>query len=296
MPAANAPQYTLSGSGMQLAETEAALADANATCIDATGVTGITTNSEAGRTLLTSANPNCLFLGTTGDGGLANTKNVITSGTCDNLVLTDGYPFKAPAAFTATNAKFTKPVSDAGYATMVVPFNVATLPGSGSVKAYELTGVSGEVITTNEVTSLTANEPVMIKAAQNAGYEFTATDASIGATGDGLVTNGLLKASYAGTTAAADATNYVLQKNGDDVNFYFVKTTAATVKPFRAYLDSTGPAPVLFLNLDNETTGIADVRGKMEEVRGDFFDLQGRKVAQPTKGMYIVNGKKYFVK
>ena len=24
----------------------------------------------------------------------------------------------------------------------------------------------------------------------------------------------------------------------------------------------------------------------------DLFDLQGRRVAQPTKGLYIVNGKK----
>ena len=79
----NAPQYILTGSGMQLAETVAALADATATCIDATGVTGITTNSEAGRTLLTSANPNCLFLGTTGNGGLANTQNVLVQVSID---------------------------------------------------------------------------------------------------------------------------------------------------------------------------------------------------------------------
>ena len=39
-----------------------------------------------------------------------------------------------------------------------------------------------------------------------------------------------------------------------------------------------------------------DVRSKMEDVRGDFFDLQGRKVAQPTKGLYIVNGKKVVIK
>ena len=43
---------------------------------------------------------------------------------------------------------------------------------------------------------------------------------------------------------------------------------------------------------DEETTAI-DVRGKMSEVRGDFFfDLSGRKVENPTKGIYIHNGKK----
>ena len=44
------------------------------------------------------------------------------------------------------------------------------------------------------------------------------------------------------------------------------------------------------------TTGIADVRSKMEDVRGEIYDLQGRRVAQPTKGLYIVNGKKVVIK
>ena len=45
---------------------------------------------------------------------------------------------------------------------------------------------------------------------------------------------------------------------------------------------------------DGETTGIADVRSKMEEVRGKVYDLQGRKVnGQLNKGLYIVNGRKY---
>ena len=43
---------------------------------------------------------------------------------------------------------------------------------------------------------------------------------------------------------------------------------------------------------DDETTGITDVRSNTENVRGDFYDLSGRRVAKPTKGLYIVNGKK----
>ena len=42
----------------------------------------------------------------------------------------------------------------------------------------------------------------------------------------------------------------------------------------------------------DDITGIRDVKCKKEDVRGHVFDLQGRKVAQPTKGLYIVNGKK----
>ena len=43
---------------------------------------------------------------------------------------------------------------------------------------------------------------------------------------------------------------------------------------------------------DEDVTGITGVRGKRAEAKGVFFDLQGRRVTQPTKGLYIVNGKK----
>lgn len=289
-PASNAPQYVLTGSGMLLPETEAALDDETVTSIDATGVTGITTNSEKGRTLLESANPNCLFLGKVGVGYLLNTKNVIEGDVCANLELTDGKPFKAPAAFTATAAKFTKTVSDAGYATMVIPFAAALPTG---VEAYNLTAVNGETITSSSVDAIAANSPVMIKA-DAATYDFKASNVSITATANGEVTNGLLNGTYATTTAAADANNYVLQKNGNDVNFYLVTETAATVKPFRAYLKASGVG-ARALNLDlGETTGIETV--KKADVTTAVYSLSGQRVAAPQKGLYIVNGKKVIVK
>ena len=45
------------------------------------------------------------------------------------------------------------------------------------------------------------------------------------------------------------------------------------------------------------TTGISDVtRLNKEIINNNYFDLQGRKVAQPTRGLYIVNGKKVIIK
>ena len=48
------------------------------------------------------------------------------------------------------------------------------------------------------------------------------------------------------------------------------------------------------------TTGIADVRSKTEDVRGEIYDLQGRRIAngqKPTaKGLYIINGHKVVIK
>jgi hypothetical protein len=42
-----------------------------------------------------------------------------------------------------------------------------------------------------------------------------------------------------------------------------------------------------------ESTGIDDVRSQKEDVRGNFYNLAGQRIAQPNKGLYIVNGKKF---
>ena len=43
------------------------------------------------------------------------------------------------------------------------------------------------------------------------------------------------------------------------------------------------------------STGIDDVKGQSGEVKG-VYDLQGREVETPSKGLYIINGKKVLVK
>lgn len=283
-------EYTnvISGSGID--RTKNYLKNPYLTSIDATGVTDARE--------ISVLNPNCLI--TASAGKVTNEKNVIVDGVCANLELTDGEPFKAPSAFTATNAKFTRKFSSADYATMVVPFDVATLPTQpATVKAYKLKGVNGEAITTDVLTSLTANEPVMVKVTADDvnSYEFTASDVSVAATSGDLVENGLLKATYATTTAAAGASNYVLQKNGEDVNFYLVTGTSATVKPFRAYLHYENPGAHILSILFDDATGIEKVEKEASvKENGEFFNLAGQRVAQPTKGLYIVNGKKVVIK
>ena len=44
-----------------------------------------------------------------------------------------------------------------------------------------------------------------------------------------------------------------------------------------------------------DDTGINDVKNESSNVR-TVYDLQGRKVDNPSNGIYIVNGKKVFVK
>jgi hypothetical protein len=50
--------------------------------------------------------------------------------------------------------------------------------------------------------------------------------------------------------------------------------------------------------IGDEPSGINDVRSKRPDVRGTYFDLNGRRLnGEPTqKGVYIQNGKKIIVK
>jgi glucuronoarabinoxylan endo-1,4-beta-xylanase len=239
------------------------------------------------KTTLTSANPNCLFIANADK--LSNTKNVIVDGVCANLELTDAKPFKAPAAFTATAAKFTKTVSDAGFATMVIPFNAAIPQG---VQAFNLKGVNGETIAKSDaLQSITKDQAVLIKADEGT-YDFTKTNVEIAATADGVLSSYQMKGAYSTTTAAVDAGNYVLQKNGNDVNFYLVTGTPATVPPFRAYLNVPAKAArTLYLDFNNATS-IEAVQPNEEPAEAEVYNLAGQRVDQPTKGLYIVNGKK----
>lgn len=276
-------KYSLAGEATGSATLSDALADANAVYYDATGVVGTDID------LTSVVNPNALFKANSGV--LANTKNVIVDDVCANLELVDGKPFKAPVDFTATAAKFTKTMT-AGLGTMVIPFAAALPTG---VKAYDLTSVSGTAINTSDAASIAANKPVLLEATAG-NYEFTATGAEIAATVDAS-TNGLLNGTYAGTTAAKAADNYVLQ-NASAPAFYSVTGNDANIPAFRAYLSTAAGAPSLSILLpkNGDVTGINATLVNTEKLNSEIFNLQGQRVAQPAKGLYIVNGKKVIVK
>ena len=77
----------------------------------------------------------------------------------------------------------------------------------------------------------------------------------------------------------------------------FHKLNAGTIPAGKAYLlaDDITSAPELTINFGG-TTGIADVRSKKADVRGEIYNLNGQRVAQPAKGLYIQNGRKVILK
>ena len=98
------------------------------------------------------------------------------------------------------------------------------------------------------------------------------------------------------TDGGAGKINYILN-NVSGIGFY--KANGQTVAANRAYLQTTVDAAAARMTMifdDDDVTGVNEVRSQKEDVRSEWFDLQGRKVAQPQKGLYIVNGKKVMVK
>ena len=184
-----------------------------------------------------------------------------------------------------------------GYASYCSPYPLDLTPGDGYA-AYAVTATSDATVTFTKIPgAVPAETPFILYGKDKGGTTINlpvATGVTTAVTGNMLV--GTL-APTAITTVSGDYTNFGLSGGK------FVKINDGTLPANKAYL------PVLTANLpsssapeftiifeDMQTTGVNDVRSKMADVRGDFFDLQGRKVANPTKGLYIVNGKKVIVK
>ena len=51
-----------------------------------------------------------------------------------------------------------------------------------------------------------------------------------------------------------------------------------------------------YLNAEGVVTGIVDTTSHLSPLTTDYYNLQGQKMKNPTKGLYIVNGKKVVVK
>lgn len=95
---------------------------------------------------------------------------------------------------------------------------------------------------------------------------------------------------------------YVLNyKPSEGVGFYRLSSTG-TILANRAYLTSGATvagataAAREFFAFDAAITGIENVNAQDSEDDVKTFDLQGRRVANPAKGVYIVNGKKVIMK
>ena len=101
-------------------------------------------------------------------------------------------------------------------------------------------------------------------------------------------------------TAAPSCKYYRLtMHNGTTLGFYWGAASGAAfdLAANKAYLavPAGSPAPEFF-GFGGDVTGIDAVNGSELKVNGEYYNLAGQRVANPTKGLYIVNGKKVVIK
>ena len=101
-----------------------------------------------------------------------------------------------------------------------------------------------------------------------------------------------------GETAMGDNC-YVLANSTEGIGFYHARQ-GTTLSQGKAYLDFSGyPVRAFTLSFgdDGPTTGISSINADGNAENAPIYDLSGRRIAAPFgRGIYIKNGKKYFVK
>ena len=155
-------------------------------------------------------------------------------------------------------------------------------------QAFKVT-LSGTTLTLTEISDgiISIREPVVIKS----------TSASVLPESSATGSEDTKANDLHGTSTAIDnpGNAYVLNKGENGIGFYKLKSTA-TIGAHKAYLTYSGAAARKYFLFDEETTGVNTLNVEHKTMNGDYYDLQGRKVAQPAKGLYIVNGKKVVIK
>ena len=179
-------------------------------------------------------------------------------------------------------------IATSGYSTLATPcgldFASATPAG---LEAYVASAVTASGVTLAAVDEAPASTGVILKGTAGATYTIPVK------AGAAAVGTNYLKAAVTATACAANEV-YIL-KGGK-----FCKVTAASTVPAgKAYLlasDVPASAPELEFNFGG-TTGINSVdSGQVTVNSSEVYNLAGQRVAQPSKGLYIVNGKKVVIK
>lgn len=215
----------------------------------------------------------------------------------------EGYTFSGwssiPATMPAHNVEvtgtFTKnkeyvqiTIGTSGYATFssTKAIDLNTLSG---VTAYYAKAVSTTEATLAAVTGAVAANTGLLLVGSAGSYS-----AEVIETGSTISNNLLVAVSQATTINAAN--KYVLTNESGEVKFADTQAHPAVIPAGKAYL--LGPASngsrMLRISF-SDATGIQGIITNSND-NNTIFDMRGMRVKTPAKGLYIINGKKVFIK
>ena len=222
--------------------------------------------------------------------------------TAESLALDDDKDFVAYESFTATTATYNRTMKEGTtWATLCLPFEVS-LAGK-NFRAFELLSAD-EATNTVELeeveTSIAAGTPVIIK--MNEGQ--TKLNFSVA---DKEIAHEVVSAADGNYQLQGIYTQKVFDKEADN-NCYIVKgnklmnpakllenTNNKTIgsKPFRAYMIDNSSAPsagakMFSIGFDDDSTTAIDSLNTIANDNAEYYDLQGKRLNEPQKGINIV--------
>ena len=237
--------------------------------------------------------------------GQTDEVNVIVDNATTTYRLVDALDYDVPYAFKAQTVENTRTLSkSAAPYTICLPYELNIPTGA---KAYKMSGRSdNELIFTQTLDKLEALQPYLIWADQG--------DATLGSSAADIPASGGMTYgrqddapgfSMRGTlygisnAEASELGAYTLQNDGKwhPVLSDNDEHRAASILPFRAYLLQNRKARNRAIGMTLEgTTGIEQLRTIDSDGTERVYDLNGRQLSAPTKGISIINGKKIIAK
>ena len=193
-------------------------------------------------------------------------------------------------------------IKTGGWNTFCVPFGmsatqIASYFGNGTAVAQLKENASNDdVLHFETVSTITAGKAYLVYPGVSedftskaiAGATIAATSPNAGTTQADFTFQGVFNP----TQLTANKDRIVSGGNNS-----IVKTSGGTLKGFRAYFhpESTAARATSFVIDDGTATGIITAEGEVLE-DGPVYNLNGQRVGQAARGIYIMNGKKVVMK
>ena len=236
----------------------------------------------------------------------------------DGRVRLDENSTVMPEAAEGVDVKVIRTIKANQWSTLCLPFDmtaeqVTAAFGEGvqlaDFNGYEIVedgdDIVGVTVKFNSISAVEANHPCLIKVTEQV-KEFTADNVTIDPEEEPTVAAvkrtrkqwSELIGTYVAQTEVPEKTLFLSD------NKFWYSTGATTMKAFRAYFDfydvltEVDEAFSRFaLVFEEETTGIKSIdNGQLTIDNGAVYDLQGRRVKNPKRGLYILSGKKVVIK
>ena len=207
--------------------------------------------------------------------------------------LSDDSYISDQASGTVNEISYTRQMSN-NWGTLVLPYSL-TLTGEESYRLYAIDKIDGNELVLSRIEgTVAAGTPCVVKRnGTEAELTFGANKAALNMAIDGKPVGGM---KFRGTYWTEDVNSgYVISKNSF-WNVEELKGSASVngvkVRPFRAWLDGTSAnAPAkLSMRIDGSTTGI-DAIDALNDAEADYYDLSGKRLDEPQRGVNIVRMK-----